>query len=59
MQKRKKRRKNQMKKGNEVKNLLKNAKTVGAVHTHTHTHTHTQVVIKDREITQKHCVYQC
>ena len=28
-----------MKKGNEAKKFIKNAKTVGAVHTHTHTHT--------------------
>ena len=40
-----------MKKGNEAKKFIKNAKTVGAVHTHT------QVVIKGREITQNHCVY--
>ena len=29
-----------MKKENKVKKFIKNAKTVGAVHTHTHTHTH-------------------
>lgn len=47
--KNKKGRKNQMKKENEAKKFIKNAKTVGAVHT--------QVVIKGREITQNHCVY--
>ena len=32
-----------MKKGKMQTNLIKNAETVGAVHTHTHTHT--QVVL--------------
>ena len=29
---------------------MKQAKSLGAVHTHTHTHTHTQVVLNNRKI---------
>ena len=46
-----------MKRANQTKNFIKNARTLGAVHTHTHTHT--QVVLKDRKITQEYCVYIC
>ena len=34
-----------MKKINQQTNFIKNAQTVGTVHTHTHTHTHTHVVL--------------
>ena len=29
---------------------MKQAKSLGAVHTHTHTHTHTQVILNNRRI---------
>ncbi len=29
---------------------MKNAETVGAVHTHTHTHTHTHVILNNKKI---------